>query len=132
MGQGAPLETVKMIETEVAMQCHPELPDVFYHRVIKMVEVGLLGTRHPLIQQPHHCLRLEGLDLDHEVHGVGPCLHQGQQRMILVSCHLKYQKLEKFIWRREKCRDDLSYSLWPSVISCKCAPGKTMKKEKSP
>ena len=65
------------------------LPEDFYHRVIKMVEVGLLDARHSLIQQPHHGLRLEGLDLDHEVHGVRPGLHQGQQRMILVSCHLK-------------------------------------------
>ena len=54
-----------------------------------MVEVGLLDARHSLIQQPHHGLRLEGLDLDHEVHGVRPGLHQGQQGMILVSCHLK-------------------------------------------
>ena len=75
---------------EVAMQYHP-VPDVFYHRVIKMMEVGLLGARHPLVQQPHHCLRLESLDLDHEVHGVRPGLHQGQQRMILISCHLEYK-----------------------------------------
>ena len=114
---------------EVAMQYHP-VPDVFYHRVIKMMEVGLLGARHPLVQQPHHCLRLESLDLDHEVHGVRPGLHQGQQRMILISCHLEYTIYKKFIRRREKCRDDLSYSLCPSVISCKCAPGKTLKNEK--
>ena len=31
---------------------------------------------------------------------------------------------------REKRRDDLSYSLWPRVISCKCAPTKTLKNEK--
>lgn len=91
MRQGAFLQTGKEIEIEVAMQMqhNPVLPDIFNHRVVQMVEVGLLSPRHPLVQQPHHGLGLEGLDLDHEVHGVRPGLHQGQQGMILVSCHLK-------------------------------------------